>query len=222
MPTDLSRLLARCGEATLPEIPAAGWSVVQPEEEGYAQAANQAFSFFRSAASGRYSSRTLMRLADLGDSRPGRALPVILTVGRPFTYCEETETKTGGMQGMCVWWPDENGRCLLAITPSARRKKIGTVLVRFILDYLDHAGTPSFWVARTNRNAQHFLLKLGFVPSAINSNGAVQYGVGTPEERGDDEVASQPESRRNAEGFRALVLEEDDEPYLPPVLAEPW
>lgn len=159
--------------------------MAQPGEPGYTQLASQAFRFFRTTANGRYSSRTLMRLARLGDEGETR-LPIILGAGTPYTYDELTETKSGGLIGMCVWWPTEDGRCLLTVKGEYRRKKIGSSFLMFTHEYLAMLGTPTFWVGRSNRGAQMFLLHNGAYPVAINSNGAVQYSAARPEDGDSD------------------------------------
>lgn len=222
----LSRILTRTAQSLCPECRTAQWAALEPGTQGYAELASKTFSFFRSASSGRYSSRTLLRLSDLSEERPGRSLPVILSVGTPYSYDEETEVKRGGLIGMCVWWPEETGRCLIAVTKSARRKKVATTFVIFTTEYLSHYGDPSFWVGRNNIVAQQFLLSQQFLPSAINSNGAVQYGRRTPEEGEEMVTAATPRPARL--NIAAAIPEDEPVHWLHDATpasdyyAEPW
>lgn len=173
------------------------WHVDHPADDHYQQVARKAFSFFRQHASGRYSSRNLVRLANLADAARdnGRAtgpdLPILLSVAAPWSYDEDTETKRGGLLGVCAWWPD-NGRCMLAVHRDKRRSKIGTAIVSFLGGYMYDFGIPVFWVGRQNTVGQRFLLANGLTPTAINSNGALRYCSQSPEEEdGEDRYGAE-------------------------------
>jgi GNAT superfamily N-acetyltransferase len=141
----------------------------------YQSTLGQAFNFMRRNSAGRYSSSALMRVQrahdDLQDGMVSR-LPCLLVAERAAGYDELTEIKSGGILGMAVAWPD---RTLLAVQPAARRQGLGSVLVAAVTGFIPEASR--FWVARTNREGQQFLLRQGLVPQSMNNRGAIAFAI---------------------------------------------
>lgn len=192
------------------------WRVHAPGEKGYEQVAAKAFAFFRANSDGRYSSRNLMRLANLADEIENgvqsQTLPFILAAVVPTSYDEDTEQKKGGHMGMAVWWAN-SGRCMLAVHPAQRRLGIGSAVLTFIRRHMANLGRPVFWVGRANVGGQMFLLSNALMPTAINSNGAVRYCNETPDEEDAPDVF----------GDEVFVDYNSPAPdYGNPVAASPW
>lgn len=174
---------------------------------------SQAYSFFRRHADGRYSDRTLMRLIrtkealEAGDTR---GFPVIITAGSEPSYDEETEEKRGGLVGMTVCWPDDEGRTILAVSRTNRRKLIGGTMLRMMGECSEGL---HLWVGRHNTTAQRFLLSHGYFPTSVSAGGGLRYATTVLTD--DDEAVAQPERPRAfrdrtmpaAEMLRALDVE---------------
>lgn len=156
--------------------------IVNNECADYASVLRQTFAFFRTHGDRRYSDHTLMRLAraadavDYGESGGSRHWPEVIVTSVPFEFNEETETKTGGVLAMLVHLGD--GRCILAVNRTSRRRRLGAMMMRLV-PYV--TPTPVFWVHQQNTTAQSFLLSAEYFPSAINSQGAIRY-AGTVEQ----------------------------------------
>jgi hypothetical protein len=161
----------------------------------YEHGARQAFEFIRRNSNGRYSSRTLMRIAHSADyaemARMGlqnTAITVptadIYILEMPSSYDPDTEVKSGGIVAACAYWPEVDGRYVLAVGGNSRRQRFGSVLTKYI-QYI--TGNPMYvWVSPENQTGQHFLLTMGFAADTINRMGTLRWAHGMNDLEGDD------------------------------------
>lgn len=160
--------------------PTVEFTVAHHGHSGYGRALKGAFPFFRAHSGGRYSSTSIMRLVaamDRLDSGSTNGLPSLLVAATPYSYDEETECKKGGVVGMLVCWPQDEGRLMVAVHKARRRQKIGTALLRYYLAY--ESATAHAWVSNRNFAGQAFLLANELYPTGMNSSGAVRYATET-------------------------------------------
>lgn len=163
-----------------------GW-----DRQRHVEALAQAFPFFRRHADGRYSSQTLMRLARVHDQAierriEDRALPLIAVAQEPVTYDEMTEQKLGGIVAMAVMFHELDGRTILAVRQTHRRRGIGTLLLRLIRQNK----LPHLWVARGNTAGQHFLIANSMFPTQLGTTGTIRYAAPIDQEVEDDGSSS--------------------------------
>lgn len=163
-----------------------------PETAG---ALRQAFSFIRANDDRRYSASVKMSLLTHADNMEAFdfeanedstvRFPLVLTVGTPYTYDEDTEVKMGGLLAVGVVLPDH--RVLFCVNRNNRRTGIGRFLFgRLYRSQLD--GNLSFWIHQENRDGQMFALSQGLMPWQVNRSGAVLYRANAQPEPEDDAV----------------------------------
>lgn len=157
------------------------------------------YRFFRSHSDGRYSSRTMNKLSSLpldweeARSRGGNVdfsqFPMLVVASKPYTFDQETETKSGGQLGVAVAW--ENGTTIIAVHRDGRRTHIGSGLIERMSSYHN----PVMWVGRRNVPGQMFALKSGLFVTAMNADGALRMAQQPMDEEGME--GSEEEVRQN-------------------------
>ncbi len=141
---------------------------------------NRAFEFFSRFGSTNYSAKSLMEIQSLSNYDSDDEVPVVGTlsiISAPFQYDPETEIKKGGSIGMVLTWP--TGKSLLVVKNPSRRQGVATKLLNHHMNYIREG---YFWVHRNNPVAQSFLLSQGLTPTAMNSSGAIRYGIPSEDE----------------------------------------
>lgn len=213
------------GESDDPEI---AMLSTHEGDSGYGAILASSFRFFRGHAEGKYTARTMSKLASLPlaweESRESGIegdFPFVATASKAYTFDEETETKSGGRIGMAVAW--HNGTTVIAVHSNARRKHIGTALLERVSDVY----RPVLWVGRQNIPGQMLCLQSGLYVTAMNATGALRMATGPMDEDGMEgdgneyERAQQvlrtlrPRSRPRDLG-EAIVAPAD---YPPPVIS---
>ncbi len=173
-------------EDTVPEEtlnPNVSFVAYMPGSTNYPVYLSKSFQYVRSQGGGHYSDRTVMHLQrniERVDRDPhDMDLPFLVVAEAPFSYDEDTEVKSGGILGMLIRWPDT--KTVIAVHRNSRRKSVGRRLFEVAQrNYLD----MSFWVGRSNRQGQQFLLSLGMSPSAMNSQGGIRFSTVEEDENG--------------------------------------
>lgn len=159
------------------DSPPVQWTVHNRDADPgrFSQALRDAFSFFRRAADGKYTSTSLMRLLDAaeGGRQTGQPPVRIVEVGRPSSYDPDTEVKTGGVVGMAVVY--ESGRTMLAVAPASRGSRVGRTLLAEAGYGLTITDPLTLWIHQSNVGAQRFALACGLVPESMNGSGAIAY-----------------------------------------------
>lgn len=172
---------ARRQAAQMIQVEGTSIAVTTGLDPDWRETATRAFHFLRANADRRYSANALMKVMAAAEQTFSdephihRALPpsppVIIEVGSDFTYDPDTEVKSGGTLGVLVQLNDDYNRALLAIAPAARRKGIGSALLRVHEAF----GPASLFVHRGNVTAQMFLLNRAYLPQVINQQGAIRF-----------------------------------------------
>lgn len=145
------------------------YSVGHPEYEAKLR---WAFDFLRANGEGRYTDNTLMSLLRAADRQASEMRvaqePLVIILGSPFTYDEETEVKSGGDAALAVVVPtdDLGTKTLVATVYGARRKGLGRVLVRFVRQLVDEQS--SYWVGARATESILFGLACGLSPASMN------------------------------------------------------
>lgn len=151
------------------------------DRERYAQLLRRARGFFAANSDRRYSPSSLDRIglaataAEIHGEGGVGWMPMLAVVEEPFAYDPDTESKSGGIQGMAVCWPGD--KTLICVKPSSREQGIGKRLITTLNRQMG-IGALVLWVGRENLPGHHFALRSGLYPSAMNSAGAVRYDSG--------------------------------------------
>lgn len=180
----------------------------------YVAVLRDAFNFISRCDNGRYSSRSKMKIQNAAIRAEAEQspydldldyYPIVMTLSKTPSFDEDTEVKTGGTAGVAVVWASDNGRFLLATAPLCREKGVAATLLDEIQRHVPQAMT---WVGQTNSEAQRVLLRRGFVPSALNSSGAVCYTLhgGMPNDVGQDGFSDPEPPSRYAEAWHDAPL----------------
>lgn len=158
-------------------------------DSGAAQAFLSAFDFLQRHAEGRYSDRTLMTVSRLSRKSEEAASGgvdsyefggSVLVAATEVHYDEDTEVKHGGILGVAVCIPTEQGvKAVLAVAPGARRSGVGSCLVDRLRGGFRN---PTLWIGAANLVAQRFMVNQAAFPVAMNARGAIQYGWAFQEE----------------------------------------
>lgn len=120
-------------------------SLITSENSDYPLFTEKLFDFFSTAASSKYSDRTMMQLRRWGKRFDGTTpderrnssdanmanYPAGFVVESPFGWNPDTEIKHGGILGMYVMLPTDEGeyRGVLAVPASFRRRGIASALL---------------------------------------------------------------------------------------------
>lgn len=120
-------------------------SLVTSESSEYSNFTSKMFDFFSAHSGGRYSDRSMMQLRRIGKRMEGTTaegrfssesetylnLPVGLVVESPNGWNADTEVKSGGILGMYVIIPTDDGDCrgMIAVPNAVRRKGIASAML---------------------------------------------------------------------------------------------
>jgi GNAT superfamily N-acetyltransferase len=150
-------------------------------------AMSKAFIHLSKTHSGRYSDRTMMTVrrwadrventnyADRIRDENNVYLPVVICAESPYSYDNDTEIKRGGIHGMLIALPNDEGtyRGILSVSEHSRRQGIGTALMTAAQNF---GPRLSMYANRTNLVAMRLAASTGYSPVQVNSvSGVIEY-----------------------------------------------